>query len=211
MARTIFIDRSEAGRELAQRLHRYRRSAVVLALPRGGVETAFEIAHALDAPLDLLIARKIGHPSWPEYAIGAVTETGPAIWNEAEKAALDPAWLKQAEAAERAEAKRRRQRYLAGRQPVPVADKTAIVVDDGIATGLTMQAAIRQLKQRQPRRIIVAVPVAPPDTVDELLETVDDVVTLVNPNDFRSAVGSHYENFPQLDDADVTRLLEAAN
>jgi predicted phosphoribosyltransferase len=211
VTRTVFADRREAGRELGRKLLKYKNNATVYALPRGGVETAVEVARQLNAPLDLLIARKIGHPSWPEYAVGAVTETGPVIWNKAEKMSLDRLWLQQAEAEERSEAKRRRQKYLAGRKPVSASGKTAILVDDGIATGLTMRAAVGEIKKQRPAKIIVAVPVAPQDTIDTLLEEVDDVVILIDPNEFLSAVGAHYENFPQLSDQDVADLLAEAD
>lgn len=203
-----FADRSDAGKLLAGRLEKYRSEAVIFALPRGGVETAAEIALALDAPLGLVIARKIGHPSAPEYAVGAVTETGPAVWNEAERASLDDTWAQQAEAAERSEAKRRRELYLQGRQPVSAANKTAIVVDDGIATGLTMQAAMQELKKQEPKQIIVAVPVAPQDSIDLLMEDANEIVVLDNPEDFLGAVAAHYENFPQLNDDEVIDILE---
>jgi putative phosphoribosyl transferase len=208
MSRWLFEDRRAAGGELAGKLKKYKGGSVVYALPRGGVETAAEVASALGVPLDLLIARKIGHPNNPEYAIGAVTETGPPIWNPLEKAALDPLWLQQAEVKERTEAKRRRQKYLGDRQPVPVKGKTAIIIDDGIATGLTMRAAVQELKQQKPKQIIVAVPVAPPDTIDMLNEEVNDVITLVDPYEFRGAVGAHYAHFPQLEDQNVIDLIE---
>jgi predicted phosphoribosyltransferase len=180
----------------------------VFALPRGGVETAVEIANKLEVPLDLLISRKIGHPGNPEYAIGAVTATGPVYWNEAEIISLDDLWCKQAETKEREEAKRRYIAYLADRVRYSAKNKTIIVVDDGIATGLTMQAAVNELLTQKPSRIIVAVPVAPLDAIDRLLEKVDDVVVLINPNKFLGAVGAHYTNFPQLTDEDVINLLE---
>lgn len=202
-----FTDRAEAGRLLAAELRKYGDGAVVYALPRGGVETAAEVAHALDAPLDLIIARKIGHPFSPEYAVGAVTETGPLVWNEAERAGLDDIWAKQAEATERAEAKRRRQLYLEDRKPISAAGKTAILVDDGIATGLTMQAAVQDIKNQQPEKIIVAVPVAPQDSIDALAEAVDEVIVLDDPNNFLGAVGPHYEHFPQLTDQEVVDFL----
>lgn len=211
MAKRRFIDRREAGRELALKLRQRVDDAVVYALPRGGVVTAVEISNELETPLDLIITRKIGHPTYAEYAIGGVTETGPAIWNEAEKAVLDRTWLTQAEAVERLEARRRREKYLAGRQPVTAADKIAIVADDGIATGLTMQAAISELKKQKPSKIIVAVPVAPQDTIDALLDEVDEVVVLVDPDEFLGSVGAHYENFPQLSDSDVISLLDEAS
>lgn len=202
-----FSDRREAGQLLADKLQSYGKYAVVFALPRGGVEIGVEVSAELGTPLELVIARKIGHPLNPEYAIGAVTESGPVIWNEAETAALDKLWLEQQEAEQRAEARRRREKYLAGHQPISAIGKTAIVVDDGIATGLTMRAAVDEIKQHKPSKIVVAVPCAPRDAVEELRESVDDVIVLTNPDTFVGAVGSYYEHFPQLDDEDVLALL----
>lgn len=204
----IFVDRAEAGKLLAVRLKGYAEGAVVFALPRGGVETAAEVALTLDTPLGLIITRKIGHPSSPEYAVGAVTETGPVVWNEAERESLDDAWAEQAEATERAEAERRRKLYLAGREPVSAEGKIAIIVDDGIATGLTMLAAIQEVRIQSPQQIIVAVPVAPQDSIDILMESADEVIVLDNPESFSGAVAAHYEDFPQLSDEGVIDLLE---
>lgn len=204
-----FIDRTEAGEILAAKLQKFTAGGVVIyALPRGGVETAAAVARLLDVPLDLIIARKIAHPANQEYAVGAVTETGPAIWNEAEKAGLDDAWLRRAEAEERAEAKRRRRTYLAGRTSINAKDRLAVLVDDGIATGLTMQAAVAAIKQQQPSKIIVAVPCAPQDAIDDLREQgVDDCIVLTDTYTYTGAVGAYYVNFPQLSDKDVTDLL----
>jgi predicted phosphoribosyltransferase len=203
-----FKDRTEAGKKLAQALDMYRQqSAVVYALPRGGVVLAVEIAQALHLPLDLIIPRKIGHPYNAEYAIGAVTEAGEPVYNEWEIARLDPYWLKQQVASERQEARRRRELYLQGQEPVSVAAKTAILVDDGIATGLTMLAAIRDIKQRQPSRVVVAIPVAPRDTVERLLQEADEVVGLDITDHYRGAVGAYYDYFPQVSDAEVIRLM----
>lgn len=205
-----FADRREAGRELAERLQQYAGNAVVFALPRGGVETALEVAHELDAPLGLIIARKVGHPMNPEYAACAVTETGPLVCNEAERAALDPLWLKQAEQAEREEAKHRRELYLADRPPVEARDKVAIVVDDGIATGLTMRAAVAELRNQQPDKLVVAVPVAPSEVMSELLELADEVVVLADPDEYLGAISMYYDSFPQLTDDEVTDLMDEA-
>ncbi len=209
MRQEVFVNRRIAGRELAQKLRPYQANAVVYALPRGGVEIGLEIARELKTPLDLIIARKIGHPGHSEYAIGAVTETGPPIWNKLEKATVDPVWLKQAETSERQEAQRRRKRYLAGHKSSSATGKTAIIVDDGLATGLTMQAAIQELKKQKPNKIVVAVPVAPPDSVYILLRQIDEVVLLIDPLKFRGSVGAHYRSFPQLKDEDVITILEA--
>ena len=202
-----FTDRREAGRELAESLQQYAGEAVVFALPRGGVETAVEVAHELDAPLGLLVARKIGHPSNPEYAVCAVTETGPLVCDDVELANLDPLWLSQAEQSGRAEAKRRRELYLADRSTVSARDRVAIVVDDGIATGLSMRAAVADLQKQRPSRLIVAVPVAPRDAVHELLDLADEVVVLKG-GGYLGSVGAYYDSFPQLTDEDVIDLLD---
>lgn len=205
-----FADRREAGRELAESLRQYAGNAVVFALPRGGVETAVEVAHELDAPLGLIIARKIGHPMNPEFAACAVTETGPLVCNEAAQASLDELWLKQAEQAERQEAKRRRELYVADRSPVSATGKVAIVVDDGIATGLTMRAAVADLKNQQPEKLVVAVPVAPGEVVSELLELADEVVVLTGQDEYLGAISMYYDSFPQLTDDEVADLLDEA-
>lgn len=203
-----FKNRIQAGELLAEKLSAYQHQPVVVyALPRGGVVLGRIIADRLGTPFDLLIPRKIGHPSNPEYAIASVTETGEVITNEAEVASIDAQWFKREVEAERKEAKRRRERYLAGRPSADVANKTAIIVDDGIATGLTMKAVISDLKQRKPLSIIVAVPVAPRDTVHELEQLVDRVVILEKPLLFMGAIGSYYDSFEQLSDEEVMKLL----
>src|SRR5579884_2005763 len=141
----IFRDRTEAGQALASMLGQYQQGSVVYALPRGGVETGAAIAEHLKRPLKLIITRKIGHPYNPEYAIGAVTETGPAIWNELEVKNLEADYLARAEAAERAEAKRRRQLYQPGQTKLSLKHQAVILTDDGVATGLTMAVAINEL------------------------------------------------------------------
>jgi len=205
---TTFTDRTEAGKLLAAELNKYRSEAIVFALPRGGVATAAEVALELDAPLGLIIARKIGHPFDPEYAVGAVTETGPTVWNEAERASLDDTWAKQAEAQERAESKRQRELYLRGRKAISAKGKTAIIVDDGIATSLTMRAAVQEAKKQNPKQIVVAAPVAPQESLNALTEDADKIVVLDKPEDFLGAIAAHYEDFPQLTDDEVIDLLE---
>lgn len=203
-----FADRREAGRKLATELQGYRAHAVVYALPRGGVETAVEVAEALDIPLGVVIARKIGHPADPEYAVCAVTETGPLICNEHERANIDQLWLKQAESKARAEAKRRRKTYTEGRIPVSTRGKVAIIVDDGIATGLTMYAAAAEVQKQGPQKIIVAVPCAPREAVEELRELADNIIVLAEPDEYLGAVGVYYDSFPQLTDEEVLELLD---
>lgn len=203
-----FTNRTEAGKKLAEALQKYRgEEVVVYALPRGGVVLGVEVAKALGAPLDLVIPRKVGHPLAPEYAICAVSEHGNPICNEAETNTVNPKWLEQAIEAERQEARRRRKVYLADRDPVPVEGKIAISVDDGIATGLTMRAAIRDIKTRHPREIVVAVPVLPQDTAEELEAEGNRVVALERARPFLGAIGAYYNNFPQVTDQQVISFL----
>lgn len=211
MSNITFSDRRDGGRKLALKLKRYSDNSVVLALPRGGVETAIEVAVELDSPLSLCVARKIGHPSNPEYAIGSVTANGPAVWNTAEKEELGTSWSGQAENKARKEAKRREAEYLSGRAKPALKDKTVILVDDGMATGYTMQAAISEVSKQRPGQIIVAVPVASSDAVDLVMDMAYEVVTVARTEEFLGAVGSHYDTFPQLSDKDVTNLLDEAD
>lgn len=205
-----FTGREEAGRLLAAKLEKFKDNAAVFGLPRGGIVPAAEVALAIDAPLSLIISRKIGHPNNPEYAICAVTETGPLLCNEYEKANVSKGWLAKAEAKERSEAKRRRQTYLEDRQPISARGKTAIIVDDGIATGLTIKAAIAEVKTQNPAKIVVAVPVAPRDVAEEIKPEVDEFIALDAPVDYLGAVGSYYDYFPQLTDEEVIELLNKA-
>lgn len=205
----MFRDRLDAGQQLAKALKKFEgMDCIVYALPRGGVVVGAEVARELDAPLELAIARKIGHPSWPEYAIGAVTESGEPIWNEAERRTLSQSQQKKALSQEREEAKRRRLKYAGERKSVSAKGKTAIIVDDGIATGLTMIAACKELRAQQPKKIVVAVPVAPNDSVHELEEYADDTVVLNQvPSGAFGAVGSFYESFAQTEDSEVHEIM----
>lgn len=206
----LFADRRGAGRALSGVLQEYAgKDTVVLALPRGGVAVAAEVAVALKAPLGLAIVRKIGYPSQEEYAIGAVTESGPPIWNEQERQMVDAEWTDQAVQRARREAKRRRSAYINGRSEPSVANKTVVLVDDGMATGLTMYAAVAELRGRHPARIVVAVPVAPREAIGWLSPRVDEVVVLYAPVLF-DAVGNYYRQFGQLSDADVHKALQLA-
>ncbi len=209
-----FRDRSEAGALLAARLReRVRPPAVVLALPRGGVPVGLEIARALGCPLDLVMVRKVGAPDQPELALGAVANgERPERVVNAEVMRLTGAgedYFARASARELEEIARRRARYLAGRRPAPVQGRTAIVVDDGIATGASMRAALRAVRRKRPERVVLAVPVAPPDTLARLREEADEVVCLITPSWF-SAVGQFYEDFSQTSDEDVVAALRAA-
>lgn len=208
----MFRDRKDAGERLARKLASYRgENAVVLVLPRGGVVLGYEVATALKLPLDIVAVRKIGHPSSPEYAIGAVDENGITILNEAETTSVDPSRLEAEIARQKAEAMRRSAVYRAGKEPVSLAEKTAILIDDGIATGLTMRLAVRSVKAQGAKRIIVAVPVAAGESLRALkAEGADECLVLEPPEGFASAVGAHYLQFPQVEDDEVVRLLTAA-
>ncbi len=204
-----FRDRSDAGRRLGEALKSRRLPRpVVFALPRGGVPVAAEVCAALDAPLDLIIARKIGVPIQPELAMGAVAEGGEPVRNEDIIALVG---ITQSEFAavcgqERREIERRRRRYLGDRAQVEVAGRTAIVVDDGIATGATMRAALRAIRARQPRKVVLAVPVGPSSTLDALRADADDVVCLEEHEPF-GAIGMFYRDFTQVTDEQVVALL----
>lgn len=203
-----FIDRKDAGKQLASKLAKYAGQAVIYALPRGGVVVAAEVARELKAPLDLLLVRKIGHPINPEYAIGAIADEGTPIFNEFEKAGIDENWLKNAVQAERLKNEWRRQKYFPSGYVHPTVEgKVAIVVDDGIATGLTMEAAVRAIQQKKPQKIVVAVPVAPLDVIESLQEIADKVIIVDDPVNFRGAVGAHYWQFPQVEDDEVMSFM----
>lgn len=208
----IFINRQEAGKQLAQKLKKYKgRDVAVYALPRGGVVLGYEVAKELKAPLDLIITRKIGHPFSKEYAVCAISEYGDFLCDEREKDNLDPIWLKVAIEKEKKEALRRRKLYLQNKIRIPAANKVAIVVDDGIATGLTMRAALMGLRGQKPKKLIVAVPVAPTDAIPDLIKEADEVVVLDDPKEYLGAVGAHYIDFPQVNDRDVIDLLKKSN
>lgn len=206
----MFKNRQEAGEKLAQALQEYKDATdtIVLALPRGGVVVGFEIARALNLPLDIVVPRKIGAPQNPEYAIGAITETGEAILNEEEVKNIDQVWLKRAMEEERKEALRRLAVYRAG-LPAELQGKTVILVDDGIATGFTMRAAVASVKTRQAMKIIVAVPNGAAESVAKLRQLVDEVVCLETPALY-FAVGEFYEEFSQVSDEEVIELLKRA-
>jgi putative phosphoribosyl transferase len=208
----IFRDRSDAGRQLAARLRPWSgRHAVVLALPRGGVEVAFEIARVVHASLDLLLVRKIGAPRQPELALGAVADGGhpELVVDEqlVETLGVTPEYLTDAKAAALAELERRRSLYLGDRPAVPVRGRAVIVVDDGIATGATMLAALRAIRERHPAHLVVAVPVAPRETIERLRAVADEITCLHTPAEF-VAVGQFYRAFPQLSDEQVVALLD---
>lgn len=208
-----FIDRGDAGRRLAAALAaRAYPDPVVLALPRGGVPVAAEVAQALKAPLDLVLVRKIGVPVQPELAAGAVVDGDPPVIvvNESVAAAfgLDARAIQALADRQLEEILRRRRLYLSDRPPVALTGRTVIVVDDGVATGATMRAALRAVRRHAPGRVVLAVPVAAGDSLDSLRPEADEVVCLETPAAF-VAVGAHYEDFRQVEDEDVIRLLRA--
>jgi predicted phosphoribosyltransferase len=207
----VFVNRSDAGRRLAQALAPYRdRGPVVLALPRGGVPVAAEVAAALHAPLDLVLVRKIGVPAQPELAMGAVVDGGaPIVVRNDDVIAL--ARVSEAEFdairdRELAEIERRRRLYLGSRPAVPVEGRVAIVIDDGIATGATTRAALRAMRRRAPARLVLAAPVASPDTLAALRAEADDVVCLEEHMSF-GAIGFYYADFRQLSDREVKDIM----
>jgi predicted phosphoribosyltransferase len=204
----VWRDRVEAGRELAEELERRgyagRSDVTVLGVPRGGVEVAREVADRLGAPLDVVVVRKVGAPGAPEFAAGAVDVDGTVHANP--DARVSREWLERAAVPEHAEAVRRAAAYRAGRGPLELAGRTVIVVDDGIATGLTAVAALRWLAGRGAARTVIAAPAMAADTATRLTREADEVVALESPPGFR-AVGEFYGRFPQLSDDDVTRLL----
>lgn len=204
----MWRDRTVAGRELAERLtaegYAGRADVIILGIPRGGVEIAREVADQLGVALDIVVARKVGAPGAPEFAAGAVDTDGRVYANP--EAGVDPAWLRSAAVSEHAEALRRLDRYRVGRAPLDLRGKAAIVVDDGIATGLTARAALQWVRGRGAATVVLAVPVVAPDTLRLLEDEADDVIALSAPAGFMS-VGQFYESFPQLTDEDVVRLL----
>ena len=205
----MFVDRADAGRQLAARFRdNPPDNAVVLALPRGGVPVAGEVARALRAPLDVLIVRKLGVPWYPEYAFGALGEGGVVVIDErvVQEVRIDRATVEHVVAAETAEIDRRVRQYRSGRAPESVAGRTVVLVDDGLATGSTMMAAIRVVRKLGAARVIVAVPVASQDAVRRIGLTVDSIVCLSAPAEFR-AVGQYYTDFAQLDDSEVVAAL----
>jgi putative phosphoribosyl transferase len=209
-----FRDRADAGRQLARRLMTYAaQKPVILALPRGGVPVAFEVARQLEAPLDLLIVRKIGAPGHPEFGLGAVVDGAhpQVVLNEEALAEFDVprGYIDKETSRQLTEIERRRRHYLSGHRPVDVTGRTAIVVDDGIATGGTARAALKGLARARPARHVLAVPVAPPDTVERLRAEADEVVCLLTPEPFY-AVGEHYDDFTQTSDREVITLLDEA-
>jgi putative phosphoribosyl transferase len=207
----VFQNRMDAGIKLGKLLEKYKDADVVVyALPRGGAVVAAEIATLLHAPLDLIFAHKIGHPLYPEYAVAAISESGHLLATSRELESLGEAWLKQEKALQLKEMKRKRDLYLKGRGKISAKDKIAILVDDGIATGLTMRVGVKELRGEGPKKIIVAVPVSPRGTANLIKAEVDEFVGLEVPNDdyFLGAVGAYYRAFDQVEDDEVIEILD---
>jgi predicted phosphoribosyltransferase len=209
----LFRNRTDAGRQLAAKLAAYadRPAVLVLALPRGGVPVAFEVARALHAPLDVFLVRKLGVPGHEELAMGALATGGVRVLNQDVVRALGiPEGEIDAVAAEEQRELERREREYRGNRPAPdVRDRTVILIDDGLATGSTMRAAVAALRQQRPARIVVAVPVGAPDTCDEFRAEADEAVCARTPEPFY-AVGLWYDDFSQTTDEEVRQLLQRA-
>ena len=206
----MFKNRIDAGEQLAKKLKQYQgQDTVVLALPRGGVIMGYVVAQVLKSPLDIVVTRKVGHPDNPEYAVCVVDEKGSLLCNEMEIRAIDPLWLQTEILYQKKEAQRRVALYQGKRESPEIKGKMAIIVDDGIATGFTMRLAVRAIKMQNPKKIIVAVPVAPAESLLALKdEGADEIIVLEPPEEFMGAVGSHYMEFEQVEDNEVINLLQ---
>jgi putative phosphoribosyl transferase len=209
----MFTDRRDAGLQLAEKLKHYKscKGVLVLVLPRGGAVPGYEIARAIGAPLDVLIVRKIGFPGQLELAIGAVSETGAVVLNQRiiSDGGVSKKYIEDEISAQKKEIDRRIRLYRGGRRLgfEEVEGKTIILVDDGVATGATMKAAIATLKEEKIKRLIVAVPVSPLETADELRAMADEFICLYTPSDFM-AVGNYYRDFTQVTDEEVAEILK---
>lgn len=206
----MFKDRIEAGKQLAGRLRKYKSKAlIILAIPRGGVVVGKELAKALNCPLDVIVTKKIGAPGNPELAIGAVGPDGTVVLNQdlAPKTGADKKYISEERRAKSEEVKRRMKAFRKGKKPLNLAGKTVILTDDGIATGATVEAAIKWVKTKKPKKVILAIPVAASDSLAKLVPLADEVVCLDQPY-FFAAVGQFYESFPQTTDEEVVKLLK---
>lgn len=211
----LFKDRQEAGQKLAMILEDFKgKNAVVLALPRGGVVVGAEIAKVLGLSLDIIVVRKIGSPESEEYAIGAIDVDGDGVWNEEELKRVNKEWLAQKIQKEKVEAQRRFNLYRRGKAPLDLKDKIAIIVDDGIATGLTIKSAIRYARKLGAQKVVVASPLAPQETVDDIKKEADSTgspqaeIRVLETPAFFFAIGQFYETFPQVEDDEVTKILK---
>ena len=209
----VFDDRSQAGAMLAERLgHLATESPVVLALPRGGVEVGYEVARTLGAPLDVIVARKIGAPGRPELGIGAVAPGGVKVLDQfaVRYLGVTEQEIDRMASTETAEMERRLRAYRGNRPSLELKDRTVIVVDDGLATGVTARAAVQSIQLQNPRKVVLAIPVCAAETAESMRGEVDEIVCVQMPDDVR-AVGLWYQDFRQLEDDEVVALLEAAN
>ncbi len=210
----IFQDRIEAGKNLAKALNAYQdiEDGIVIGLPRGGIPVAFEVSQALNLPLDIVCPRKIGAPFNREYAIGAVTETGEAIYNQfaISEEQIPESYLKSEVEKETLEAQRRLALYRSGKPKRELCNKSVILVDDGIATGSTMQAAIRSIRKERAKEIVVAIPVSSSSALEQIKSEVDNVVCLYTPPFFQ-AVGEFYYNFGPTRSQEVIELMKKAS
>lgn len=206
----MFQDRTEAGKKLAQELQKYRgqKDVVVMGLARGGVIVAAEIAKELQLPLDVVVVRKVGAPDNEELALGAVADEGKGIFNENLIALLGVSkdYLRKETERQKEMVKDRKSKYLKGRTPVDVKNKTVLVIDDGIATGASMKVAIESMKAQKAAKVVLAVPVAAPESLREIAKEVDEVVCLLKPATFH-AVGAFYKNFAQTKDDEIIKVL----
>lgn len=214
MESMLFEDRADAGKKLAAALKAYENkpNTLVIALPRGGVVVGYEVAHQLHLPLDIVVPRKIGAPLNPEFAIGAITETGEVILSQAliKELGVTESFLKSAMEKEREIAQQRLNSYRKGRPPRILKDRHVILVDDGLATGSTMRAAIKTVRAQQAKEIVLAVPVAPPDTLQKIEKEVDKTICLEAPYVFY-AVGQFYRSFEQTSDDEVMELMQVTS
>lgn len=207
----IFKDRREAGKKLAEELTKYKnqQGVIVLGLPRGGAPVAYEIAEALNAPLDVFIVRKLGLPGQPELAMGAIASGGVRVMNNGvvQRSGVSEDQIKEIVEDEKKRLQEREKIYRGSRPEIDITGKIVLLVDDGLATGASMRAAITALKQLEPEKIVVAVPTAPADTCQELKSMVDEIVCLRTPSPFWG-VGGSYQNFSQTSNQEVRALLE---
>lgn len=210
MSLMVFQNRTQAGRLMAQKLKKYKnKKVVVLGIPRGGIITGKQLSEFLHCPLDVIVTKKIGAPGNPELAIGAVGAIGEPVINEelAERVGADEKYLKSQISNLKSEVARRIKEYRGDKPPLKLKNKTVIVTDDGVATGATMEAAVEVVRQQDPKKIIVAVPVIARDSLSKIEEKADEVIYLDAPLMF-FAVGQFYQNFPQISDKEVEELLQ---
>lgn len=207
----IFANRNEAGKKLAIKIEQagYGDNAVVFALVRGGIVIGQEVSQYLKAPLDIILVRKIGFPGFDEYAIGAIAENDPPILNYSEVQYIESDKIEQIVHKERETIISRHKTYLNKTERISASGKTAIIVDDGIATGYTMQAAVQYIAKQRPKKIVVGVPVAAADSVQDIKNKVEKVIVVDDPVNFGGAVGAHYKSFSQITDKQVIDILKS--